>query len=79
MFVNLLQACQQSSFATDYTYEIASNGTEQMWIDVDGTPYVYYTGPDSRQVTVHLKCNHSATTPVVNTTGDSIISRLYVS
>ena len=29
-------------------YEIASAGTEEMWIDKDGTPYLYYTGPDAR-------------------------------
>ena len=79
VFVNLLQACQQSLFASEYTYGIASNGTEQMWIDVDGTPYIYYTGPKSRQLIVHLKCNRSATIPVASTIGDTVTSLVYVS
>ena len=29
-------------------YTIADAGTEEMWIDDDGTPYLYYTGSDSR-------------------------------
>ena len=29
-------------------YTIADAGTEEMWIDDDGTPYLYYTGPDGR-------------------------------
>ena len=30
-------------------YEIASNGTEQMWIETDGTPYVYILHRTARQ------------------------------
>ena len=29
-------------------YDIADAGTEEMWIDTDGTPYLYYTGPENR-------------------------------
>ena len=54
-------------------YEIASNGTEQMWIETDGTPYVYYVyvGADKMELKVFLHCNYSATTPVATTDGDS--------
>jgi hypothetical protein len=26
-------------------HPIASGGTEEMWLDTDKTPYLYYTGP----------------------------------
>ena len=35
-------------FDPELVYDIADGGTEQMWIDTDGSPYVYYTGPDYR-------------------------------
>ena len=62
-----------------FAYEIASNGTEQMWIETDGTPYLYYTGPDSRELKAYLHCDHSATTPVATTDGDSKVIFRYVS
>ena len=33
-------------------YDIADAGTEEMWIDTDGTPYLYYTGPDNRYCSI---------------------------
>ena len=30
----------------DLTFTIADAGTEEMWLDTDGTPYLYYTGPE---------------------------------
>ena len=50
-----------------------------MWIETDGTPYVYYTGPESRELKVYLNCDHSATTPVATTDGDSKVTLRYVS
>lgn len=26
-------------------HPVASGGTEEMWLDTDQTPYLYYTGP----------------------------------
>ena len=52
-------------------YQLAYSGTEQMWIETDGTPYIYYTGLQDRELKVYLNCDHSATTPVVTTDGDS--------
>ena len=40
------QACQVSS-GQDQSWDIADAGTEQMWLDTDGTPYLYYTGPSN--------------------------------
>lgn len=42
------QSCQTSNFNPDITYSIASAGTEGIYIDPNGTPYVYYTGPGGR-------------------------------
>ena len=43
-----LQACQVSNFNEEVTYAIASAGTEEIYIDPDGTPYLFYTGPGGR-------------------------------
>ena len=67
------------NFDPTLVYEIASNGTEQMWIETDGTPYVYYTGWDIRELKVYLNCDHSASTPVATTDGDSKQILRYVS
>lgn len=40
-----LQACQTTPDGA-YNNRIAASGTEEMWIDNDGQPYLYYTGPD---------------------------------
>ena len=34
-------------------YVIADAGTEEMWIDTDGTPYLYYTGPEGRLMSIY--------------------------
>lgn len=34
-------------------HNIADPGTEEMWIEADGTPYAYYTGPDDRCYNVY--------------------------
>ena len=44
----LYQACQQSVTDPIESYALANAGTEEMWIDTDGTPYLYYTGLDGR-------------------------------
>ena len=43
------QICQTSNFDPTQTYDIADAGTEQIWLDTDGTPYIYYTGPGDVQ------------------------------
>ena len=43
-----VHVCQTSNFNDEITYSIASGGSEEMYIDADGTPYVYYTGPEGR-------------------------------
>ena len=40
-----MQACQTSDTDPSETSSIADGGTEEMWIDTDGTPYLFYTGP----------------------------------
>jgi hypothetical protein len=45
-----LQVCQTSNLNETIAYPLAQAGTEQMYIDADGTPYVFYTGPAGRQV-----------------------------
>ena len=40
--VSMLQVCQHSQ-DTDYAWAVA-NGPEEMWIDDDGKPYLYYIG-----------------------------------
>ena len=45
-----MQACQSSAFDPTLTFGLADAGTEEMWIDTDGTPYLYYTGPDGRYI-----------------------------
>ena len=79
ILIELLQACQQSHSDRNKTYEIGDGGTEQMWIDTDGIPYAFYTGPEGRELKVHLKCDPSATTPVATTSGDSNVILIYVS
>ena len=37
-----------SRFDPPSQYDIADAGTEEMWINDDGTPYLYYTGPSNR-------------------------------
>ena len=46
--INIFQICQVANFAPDTSYDIADVGTEEMWIDTDGTPYLFYTGPSNR-------------------------------
>ena len=46
----LRQVCQTSNLDPALSYDIADKGTEQMWIDTNGTPYLFYTGPDGRSV-----------------------------
>ena len=43
-----VQVCQVSNVDPSQNYDIADPGTEEMWIDTDGTPYLYYTGPSER-------------------------------
>ena len=40
------QACQVSNDNLQF-WDIADAGTEQMWLDTDGTPYLFYTGPSN--------------------------------
>lgn len=47
-----LQVCQVSNYDPTTTFDIADPNTEEMWIDTDGTPYVYYTGPEGRLILV---------------------------
>ena len=42
-----VKICQTASEPPD-VHNIADPGTEEMWIEIDGTPYVYYTGRDDR-------------------------------
>jgi hypothetical protein len=42
-----LQGCQTSNFNEEITYNIANAG-EEIYIDPDGIPYVFYTGPGGR-------------------------------
>lgn len=44
----ILQICQKVEYLGNSSYDIADAGTEEMWIDLDGVPYVYYTGPGGR-------------------------------
>ena len=43
-----MQICQVSNVDPTSNFDIADANTEQMWIDTDGTPYLYYTGPENR-------------------------------
>lgn len=43
-----MQACQTSAFNPEVTYDIASGGTEEMFIDPDGVPYLFYTAPGGK-------------------------------
>ena len=48
--IYFLQACQVSS-DEKHSYHIAdAAGKEEMWIDGDGTVFLYYTGSDKRSV-----------------------------
>ena len=42
-----MKACQTLADPPD-EHNIADPGTEEMWIETDGIPYAYYTGPDDR-------------------------------
>ena len=42
-----MKVCQSASDPPD-EHNIADPGTEEMWIEADGTPYAYYTGRDDR-------------------------------
>lgn len=42
------QICQEDTDGNGYS--VAEDGSEQMWVDDDGTIYLYYTGPDGRCV-----------------------------
>ena len=39
---------KQPSSDPIYSYQIADAGTEQIYIDTDGTPYLYYTAFDKK-------------------------------
>lgn len=43
-----MQICQGTTWDSLVGYEIAKAGTEQIKIDVNGTVYLYYTGPENR-------------------------------
>ena len=45
MICMYMQACQTSDTDPSEISSIADGGTEEMWIDNDGTPYLFYTGP----------------------------------
>ena len=42
----ILQACRLLWLNNRTMYlDIGDGGTEEMWTDTDGTPYLYYTAP----------------------------------
>ena len=43
----IMKVCQTLSDPPD-EHNIADPGTEEMWIESDGTPYAYYKGRDDR-------------------------------
>ena len=47
-------------------YDIADAGTEEMWIDTDGTPYLYYTGPENRYCSTIIIIISSVPTYLLN-------------
>ena len=42
------QVCQGANFDPTAHYRIADQGTEELWIDNDDGPYLYYTGSGNR-------------------------------
>ena len=77
--LKFVQACQKTNYIPIKYYDIASAGTEEMRIDTDGTPYVFYTGAGERELKVYLNCNPSVTTTEISTTGDMKEILRYVS
>ena len=53
---NHFQICQVANFAPDTSYDIADVGSEEIWIDTDGTPYLFYTGPSNRYYSYTVYC-----------------------
>lgn len=49
-----MQNCQMNSNEKS-GYIIAKAGTEEMWIDDDGTPFLYYKGSKKRYINIILK------------------------
>ena len=39
------QVCQIKKDNPNDHHDVANGGTEEMWLDEGGTPYLYYTGP----------------------------------
>ena len=48
------KGCLESKLNSSIKYPIAYAGTEEMWIETDETPYLYYTGPNGRYNIIHL-------------------------
>ena len=48
------KGCLASKLNSSIKYPIAYTGTEEMWIETDDTPYLYYTGPNGRYNIIHL-------------------------
>ena len=44
--LSLVKICQEGTEGIGYS--VAEDGSEQVWVDTDGTIYLYYTGPDNR-------------------------------
>lgn len=42
------QVCQSAHFNTSFHHNIADQGSEEMWIDSELGPFLYYTGPGNR-------------------------------
>lgn len=45
--------CQSANFDLSLHYPIADQGTEEIWINENNGPYLYYTGAGSRLVPSH--------------------------
>lgn len=72
-----VHACETNILNEILKYSIAFPGTEQIYIDTDDTPYVFYQGPGGKTTYIYLHCT-SDDDVKATTEGDKLVYNKYV-